>query len=177
MDQFQTALIPNPGFWIPLPEPTQALGRPNPEAGHLSPVGDTVCKACSRRKSLHGHSKSSPRFEAAVDGPGKMVCRKFPWSLHPGKRFHRRSDPSEDTPPAFLVSKAWCSSWNLLFSVDGKRFHRNMDFNFSGGYSCSTLWTKEIVIDPSPTADATRFTFPARTSPTAKTPGTLVSRR
>ena len=30
--------------------------------------------------------------------------------------------------------------------------------------------------DPSPTADATRFTEPARTSPTAKTPGRLVSK-
>ena len=30
-------------------------------------------------------------------------------------------------------------------------------------------------IEPSPTADATRFTLPERMSPTAKTPGTLVS--
>src|ERR1700722_4461376 len=30
-------------------------------------------------------------------------------------------------------------------------------------------------IDPSPTAAATRFTLPDRTSPTAKTPGRLVS--
>src|SRR5436309_961210 len=30
---------------------------------------------------------------------------------------------------------------------------------------------------PSPTADATLFTFPDRTSPTAKTPGRLVSSR
>ena len=36
---------------------------------------------------------------------------------------------------------------------------------------------KETAIDPSPTADATRFTLPARTSPTAKTPGRLVSNR
>ena len=33
----------------------------------------------------------------------------------------------------------------------------------------------EIAIDPSPTAEATRFTLPARTSPTAKTQGRLVS--
>src|SRR5919109_3807507 len=42
-------------------------------------------------------------------------------------------------------------------------------------YSCKTWWTKEIAIEPSPTAEATRFTLPARTSPTAKTPGRLVS--
>jgi hypothetical protein len=41
----------------------------------------------------------------------------------------------------------------------------------------STSCTKEIAIDPSPTADATRFTFLARTSPTANTPGRLVSSR
>src|SRR5215831_14655739 len=42
-------------------------------------------------------------------------------------------------------------------------------------YSCSTLWTNEIAVDPSPTADATRLILPPRTSPTAKTPGKLVS--
>src|ERR1700740_1120055 len=33
----------------------------------------------------------------------------------------------------------------------------------------------EIAIDPSPTADATRLMLPPRTSPTANTPGRLVS--
>ena len=32
-------------------------------------------------------------------------------------------------------------------------------------------------MDPSPTADATRLILPPRTSPTANTPGKLVSRR
>jgi hypothetical protein len=40
-------------------------------------------------------------------------------------------------------------------------------------YSC-TNWT---AIAPSPTAEATRFTDPERTSPAAKTPGRLVSNR
>src|SRR2546425_5021572 len=44
-------------------------------------------------------------------------------------------------------------------------------------YSCSTWCTAAIAIDPSPTADATRFKLPARTSPIANTPGRLVSRR
>lgn len=35
--------------------------------------------------------------------------------------------------------------------------------------------TLEITTDPSPTELATRFTDPARTSPTAKTPGTDVA--
>src|SRR5262249_47606160 len=42
-------------------------------------------------------------------------------------------------------------------------------------YSCSTAWTKLIAIEPSPTAEATRLTLPHRTSPTANTPGRLVS--
>jgi len=44
-------------------------------------------------------------------------------------------------------------------------------------HSLSTWWTNPIAIDPSPTADATRLILPARTSPTAKTPGRLVSSR
>jgi hypothetical protein len=44
-------------------------------------------------------------------------------------------------------------------------------------YSAKTLWTNCTAIDPSPTAAATRFMLPDRTSPTAKTPGRLVSSR
>src|SRR4051812_29728376 len=44
-------------------------------------------------------------------------------------------------------------------------------------HSASTLWTSCTQIDPSPTAEATRLTLPERTSPTANTPGLLVSRR
>ena len=36
-------------------------------------------------------------------------------------------------------------------------------------------WISETTTDPSPTADATRLTEPDRTSPTAYSPGTLVS--
>jgi hypothetical protein len=41
--------------------------------------------------------------------------------------------------------------------------------------SANTRCTNEIAIEPSPTAEATRFTLSARTSPTANTPGKLVS--
>ena len=41
--------------------------------------------------------------------------------------------------------------------------------------SCSARWMSWTQIDPSPTADATRLTLPERASPTAKTPGMLVS--
>src|ERR1044072_7720637 len=42
-------------------------------------------------------------------------------------------------------------------------------------YSASTRCTNDIAIEPSPTADASRLMFPARTSPTAKTPGLLLT--
>src|SRR6266850_7437642 len=44
-------------------------------------------------------------------------------------------------------------------------------------YSASTWCTNDTAIEPSPTADATRLIFPPRISPTANTPGKLVSRR
>src|SRR6266487_4608872 len=44
-------------------------------------------------------------------------------------------------------------------------------------HSFSTWCTRAMAVDPSPTADATRFWLPLRTSPTANTPGRLVSRR
>src|SRR5215469_15255011 len=48
-----------------------------------------------------------------------------------------------------------------------------LDFN----HSASTRCTSWMQIEPSPTADATRLTLFARTSPTANTPGRLVSNR
>src|SRR6185295_7808391 len=51
--------------------------------------------------------------------------------------------------------------------------HHWPPFYISFRYSC-TNWT---AIAPSPTAEATRLTEPDRTSPEAKTPGRLVSRR
>jgi hypothetical protein len=41
--------------------------------------------------------------------------------------------------------------------------------------SAKYLWTNWMAMEPAPTADATRVTDPWRTSPTANTPGTLVS--
>jgi hypothetical protein len=45
-----------------------------------------------------------------------------------------------------------------------------------GVHSDRYLWMIDTEIDPSPTAEATRLTLPARTLPTTKTPGRLVSR-
>ena len=47
----------------------------------------------------------------------------------------------------------------------------------SGQISAKYLCTKLIAIEPSPTADATRFIAPARTSPAAKMPVQLVSNK
>ena len=69
-----------------------------------------------------------------------------------------------------------------VVAVDGKRLRLasatkpNIGLPASDAYiSASTRCTKWTEIDPSPTADATRFTLPARASPTANTPGKLVS--
>ena len=42
--------------------------------------------------------------------------------------------------------------------------------------AAKTRWSVATTCAPSPTADATRFTEPERTSPIAKTPGRLVSK-
>ena len=54
-----------------------------------------------------------------------------------------------------------------------------MTFTIEGFYvyALSTRCTNCTQIEPSPTAEATRLTLPERTSPTANTPGRLVSRR
>src|ERR1700677_4766594 len=45
-----------------------------------------------------------------------------------------------------------------------------------GRYRLTNSQTLEITTDPSPTEEATRLTEPARTSPTAKTPGSEVAK-
>ena len=49
------------------------------------------------------------------------------------------------------------------------------DDTYTGRWMCAC--TKLTAMDPSPTAEATRFAEPLRTSPAAKTPGRLVSSR
>src|SRR5882762_17075 len=51
----------------------------------------------------------------------------------------------------------------------------NHNRGVKGGYSARIWCTVATAIDPSPTADATRLVLPLRTSPTARTPGRLVS--
>src|ERR1700732_1223937 len=45
-----------------------------------------------------------------------------------------------------------------------------------GRYRLTCSQTLEMTTDPSPTEEATRLTEPARTSPTAKTPGSEVAK-
>src|ERR1700750_1482794 len=86
-----------------------------------------------------------------------LVIRWLAPHPRPGNS-HRAKAEAIDTEVAADIEGAaeWCYGWC---------------------HSLSAVWTNEIAIEPSPTADATRFTFPARTSPTAKTPGRLVSSR
>src|SRR5665213_787283 len=60
--------------------------------------------------------------------------------------------------------------------------YRHQDFTarlsnaFSVRYRLTNSQTLEITTEPSPTEEATRLTDPARTSPTAKTPGSEVEK-
>src|SRR5215475_4848121 len=71
-----------------------------------------------------------------------------------------------------LVAGAQCpSSWGGVSAM--VELQRNgQDVLVSARWE----WTAEITTDPSPTAEATRLTDPARTSPTANTPGTDVTK-
>src|SRR5471032_3184706 len=82
-------------------------------------------------------------------------------------------DPGRADLHAFLALAALrpCDSPNGLEMRTDFCAHRRLS------YSLRTRWTNEIATDPSPTADATLLMLPPRTSPTAKTPGRLVSRR
>ena len=79
-------------------------------------------------------------------------------------------------------------SQNIQRAVCGSGDEDGAPDHHSGGRSQTTYerrvlssvrywWTKAIAMLPSPTAAATRFTGLYRTSPQAKMPGTLVSRR
>ncbi len=77
------------------------------------------------------------------------------------------------------LSRAW--SLNNSGIVEGRRTEVDRQRSANGlclcPYSASTWCTVAIAIEPSPTAEATRFVLPLRTSPTASTPGMLVSSR
>jgi len=86
---------------------------------------------------------------------------------------------------AFFFLRGWLSPMNLSSGKALKGWPQAWVGVFARAsrarrYSapcCRYLWTKAIAMLPSPTAEATRLTGLNRTSPHAKTPGTLVSRR
>src|SRR5207247_11447427 len=57
------------------------------------------------------------------------------------------------------------------------RLAPDVDASFPDAAASRDAWMKLTAMPPSPTADAQRLTDPLRTSPAAKTPGRLVSRR
>ena len=62
-------------------------------------------------------------------------------------------------------------------SVEAACWHHSRPIErFSVRYRLTNSQTLEITTDPSPTEEATRLTDPARTSPTAKTPGSEVAK-
>jgi hypothetical protein len=115
-------------------------------------------------------------------GSGSAASRECgsdsaPWSpaFYARRPFHAPRSYSRRYPRATpLEARA---------GYEGRR-HRPVTTAASSGRprGCSrsatkSRWRSWIATEPSPTADATRFTEPCRTSPAAKTPGVLVSSR
>ena len=102
-------------------------------------------------------------------------------------RLERRLHPEGASGPA-LAGEAVTDGDDERIAVDLEAELPAVTGGSSGGHrrgryptrvsaSLRYWWTKAIAMLPSPTAAATRFTGPRRTSPHAKIPGTLVSRR
>ncbi len=105
-------------------------------------------------------------------GAGGRLPTDDPWSL--------QLDSGQPTASNSLGGpRARSKDGGLLCrSKDGGLLCRSKDRGIlcrKAYYSAKTRCTNWTAMDPSPTAAATRFKLPARTSPTANTPGRLVS--
>ena len=132
-------------------------------------------------RDLRARDRDRGRSELRGAGIQVPLVRPRRGGSHGRRREHRRAgkgnhgrrnqtlhvDPSRKC--AYLV-KARCVptvTRSRALSSPGFRGHESFRY----------WWTKAIAMLPSPTAAATRFTGPNRTSPLAKMPGTLVSSR
>jgi hypothetical protein len=99
-----------------------------------------------------------------------MQCHRVSESLYAA---HRVSSAGQ-------LAKSQMSFDNLcdILAVENAPEEAESHAPIASGYvSCSRprySWTSRIATEPSPTADATRWAAPARSSPTAKTLGKLV---
>src|SRR5438105_1002486 len=101
---------------------------------------------------------------------GRTVATSRATTFLAGPQMH----PAGADLHAFLALTAFRGPYGLDRAKmgAGSRWHLSLSYS-----CCRSRCTKEIAIDPSPTAEATRLTLPLRTSPTAKTPGRLVSNK
>src|SRR6185437_3203669 len=110
-----------------------------------------------------------------------VACLFLEESQHPTCPHSRHKRRWTHVSPIFTHSSQTCVSVdvNLISSrcvqpgIMSSEVSNSPQPNFYS--SARARWTRCTEIEPSPTAEATRFTFPERTSPTAKTPGRLVS--
>jgi len=128
---------------------------------------DIMC-GCPPRSLLYDAGPRAPRrrSERRAGGVPRSSGRRWAPARH-------LLEPSCRTSPSAVRSQhAACP-----FEQAGWRLGWHRGRPGCPPYPCSTWCTAAIAIDPSPTAEATRFRLPDRTSPTAKTPGRLVSSR
>ncbi|MDQ3062226.1 MAG: hypothetical protein M3R14_05100 [Acidobacteriota bacterium] len=113
---------------------------------------------CDERQKA-GDERSFGYF---IFDPQEFIKDKFPSNLSYISRI-MRTNFAESFVSGSLARIGWCNLVNLFYFCE---------FN-----SLRYSWTNCTAIEPSPTAEATRLTESLRTSPAAKTPARLVSRK
>ena len=120
-----------------------------------------------RSMTIRTSTRVKPGYHGAVAAAMRLLIRDA-FEMEGGESLRRSLIPARWTPAAQ-------STFSYVGPEQAPRAREVR--GASSAHSCSVWWTNETAIEPSPTAEATRLTFPPRTSPTANTPGRLVSRR
>jgi tetratricopeptide (TPR) repeat protein len=124
-----------------------------------------VIEACVQHATARGEGRAIPhaehasavlynglgRYESAL-GAAQRACEYEDLGVYGWALVARACNSTACSPP----SPTWSSPHHARTPI--------------------AVWTERTALAPSPTAAATRFIEPWRTSPTAKTPGTLVSK-
>ena len=160
------------------PSPLRLRRRPSTRSA-TAPRSSTTSSAGPPRSTTTGRDRVTlepvfvPRTPDAAEDDGWVLSYVYDGAHRPQRRrdparagLHRRRRSRPSTSPT------GCRSASTATGCPIRRERHS-----ASRHSARTLWQSWTQIDPSPTAEATRLTLPARTSPTAKTPGRLVSSR
>ena len=122
-----------------------------------------------RSMTIRTSTRVKPGYHGAVAAAMRLLIRDA-FEMEGGESPRRSLIPARWTP-------ARAVDLQLRRAGAGAATREVRGASDDSAHSCSVWWTNDTAIEPSPTADATRLMFPPRTSPTANTPGRLVSRR